>query len=148
MQNILIPRTRNRQNRWRESVALQIPFHDLDPLEICWHGHYARYFEIARTALLRSIDYDYPEMRVSGYAWPIIELYIRYAQPLRYRQRIEVEASIAEWENRLRIEYMIRDAESGVRLTRAYTVQVAVDMQTKEMCLISPDILAEKLGVK
>jgi acyl-CoA thioester hydrolase len=117
-------------------------------LEICWHGHYARYFEIARTALLRSIDYDYPEMRVSGYAWPIIELYIRYAQPLRYRQRIEVEASIAEWENRLRIEYMIRDAESGVRLTRAYTVQVAVDMQTKEMCLISPDILAEKLGVK
>ncbi|MDR1063797.1 MAG: acyl-CoA thioesterase [Azoarcus sp.] len=139
---------RNRQSRWRESVELQIPFHDLDPLEICWHGHYVRYFEIARTALLRSIDYDYPEMRASGYAWPVIELHVRYAQPLRYRQRIGVEAFIAEWENRLKIEYVIRDFESGMRLTRGYTIQVAVDMRTGEMRLLSPDVLAEKLGVK
>lgn len=107
-----------------------------------------RYFEIARTALLRSIDYDYPEMRASGYAWPVIELHVRYAQPLRYRQRIGVEAFIAEWENRLKIEYVIRDFESGMRLTRGYTIQVAVDMRTGEMRLLSPDVLAEKLGVK
>ncbi|MDR1229610.1 MAG: acyl-CoA thioesterase [Azoarcus sp.] len=136
------------QSRWRESVELQIPFHDIDPLEICWHGHYVRYFEIARAALLQSIDYDYPEMRASGYAWPVIELHIRYAQPLRYRQRIRVEALIAEWENRLKIEYVIRDLESGMRLTRGYTIQVAVDMRTGEMRLLSPDVLAGKLGVK
>jgi acyl-CoA thioester hydrolase len=133
---------------WRKSVELQIPFHDLDPLEICWHGHYVRYFELARTALLQSLDYDYPDMRTSGYAWPVIELYIRYAQPLLYQQRIEVEASIAEWENRLKIEYQIRDIESGKRLTSGYTVQVAVNIRTWEMCLVSPDILVEKLGVK
>ncbi|MDR0700917.1 MAG: acyl-CoA thioesterase [Azoarcus sp.] len=139
---------KNRQSRWHESVELEIPFHDLDPLEICWHGHYVRYFEIARAALLRSFNYDYPDMRDSGYAWPVIELRIRYARPLRYRQRITIDASVIEWENRLKIDYEIRDAGSGQRLTRGYTIQVAVDMRTREMRLVSPAILAEKLGVK
>ncbi|MDR2031671.1 MAG: acyl-CoA thioesterase [Azoarcus sp.] len=139
---------RNPQSPWRNSVELQIPFHDLDPLEICWHGHYVRYFEIARAAFLQTIDYDYPDMRISGYAWPVIELFIRYAHPLRYRQRIEIETLLTEWENRLRFDYLVRDVASGKRLTRAYTVQVAVDMRTQEMCLASPAILAEKLGIK
>ena len=139
---------RNPQSAWRSSVVLQIPFHDLDPLEICWHGHYVRYFEIARAALLQTFDYDYPQMRDSGYAWPVIELHIRYAQALRYRQRIEVEAFLTEWENRLRVDYLIRDVETGQRLTRGHTVQVAVDLHTQEMCLVSPAVLAEKLGLK
>ncbi|MDR1889884.1 MAG: acyl-CoA thioesterase [Zoogloeaceae bacterium] len=125
-----------------------MPFHDLDPLEICWHGHYVRYFELARTALLQTVDYDFPQMRDSGYAWPVIELFIRYAQPLLYQQRVEVEAYLMEWENRLKIEYLIRDVESGRRLTRGHTVQVAVDMRTREMCLESPAVLLEKLGVQ
>jgi acyl-CoA thioester hydrolase len=101
-----------------------------------------------RNALLRSIGYDYPEMQASGYAWPVIELFVRYAQPLRYRQRIEVDAFLTEWENRLKIDYLIRDAETGKRLTRGHTIQVAVDMRTGEMRLVSPDALLERLGVK
>ncbi|MDR3055419.1 MAG: acyl-CoA thioesterase [Zoogloeaceae bacterium] len=139
---------RTPKSQWQQSVELRIPFHDLDPLEICWHGHYVRYFELARTALLQSIDYDYPKMRESGYAWPVIEFFIRYAQPLFYQQRVQVEAYLMEWENRLKIDYLIRDVESGRRLTRGHTVQVAVEMQTREMSLVTPAVLLEKLGVK
>jgi len=32
-------------------------------------------------------------------------------------------------------------------LTRAYSIQVAVDIKTEEMCFASPAILLEKLGV-
>ena len=122
-----------------------VPFYDLDPMDICWHGHYVRYFELARDALLRKIDYDYPHMRASGYAWPVIELFIRYAQPLTYQQRLHLDARLVEWENRLKIAYEILDAATRKRLTRGYTVQVAVDMRTREMCFASPDILREKL---
>ena len=122
-----------------------VPFCDLDPLEICWHGNYVRYFEIARTALLQRIDYDCPQMRASGYGWPIIELLIRYAQPLVYQQHIHVDARLVEWENRLKIGYEILDAATGKRLTRGHTIQVAVEMQTGEMCFVSPDVLREKL---
>ena len=34
------------------TVAIAVPFHDIDSIGIAWHGHYAKYFEIARCALL------------------------------------------------------------------------------------------------
>jgi acyl-CoA thioester hydrolase len=122
-----------------------VPFHDLDPLEICWHGHYVRYFELARTALFQRIDYDYPQMRESGYAWPVIELFIRYPQPLTYQQHLHFDARLVEWENRLKIDYEIRDAATQKRMTYGHTVQVAFDMRTREMCFATPDVLLEKL---
>ncbi|MFA6053193.1 MAG: acyl-CoA thioesterase [Methylobacter sp.] len=126
---------------------IEIPFHDVDMMEVVWHGHYAKYFEIARCALLEKIDYNYPQMRDSGYAWPVIDLRIRYAKPAVFGQTITVSAEVVEWENRLKINYHITDKRTGSRLTRGYSVQVAVDMQTKEMCFESPAVLFEKLGV-
>lgn len=131
----------------KAEVEWTLPFHDLDPMEVVWHGNYARYFEYARTALLQSFDYDYPQMRDSGYAWPVIDLCVRYARPLVYQQRIVIQATLVEWEHRLKIKYEIRDAQSGERLTRGHTVQVAVKLPEMSMCFASPAILFEKLGV-
>ena len=48
-------------------------------------------------------------------------------------------------ENRLKIDFVIRDAFTGEKLSKAYTVQVAVDMKSREMCYVSPPVLREKL---
>ncbi len=45
----------------------------------------------------------------------------------RFGQRLKLRAEIVEWENRLKIDYLITDACSGRRLSRASTTQVAVD---------------------
>ena len=102
-------------------VEIEIPFHDVDVMGVAWHGHYVKYLEIARCALLDKIDYNYPQMRESGYAWPVIDMRIRYPRPLYFQQKIRVLVNLEEWENRLKFGYEIRDAESGRRLTRAYT---------------------------
>lgn len=128
-------------------VELEIPFHDVDVMRIAWHGHYAKYLEIARCALLEQIDYNVPQMEASGYAWPVIDMRIRYAQPLRFQQKIRVEATLTEWENRLKVDYLIKDAASGKRLTKAYTVQVAVAIESGEMLYASPTVLLQKLGL-
>jgi acyl-CoA thioester hydrolase len=128
-------------------VEVRAPFHHIDPLEVVWHGHYVEYFELARAALLDRIEYNYAEMRDSGFAWPVIELFVRYARPIRYGQRVRVQARLTEWESRLRIEYAVLDAETGARLTRGHSVQVAVAMATGEMCFVSPDVLFRKLGL-
>lgn len=128
-------------------VEIEIPFHDIDVMGVAWHGHYVKYLEIARCELLDKIDYNYPQMRDSGYAWPVIEVRIRYPQPLYFQQKVRVMAKLEEWENRLKVSYEISDIESGKRLTRAYTVQVAMDMKSGEMMFASPDILFEKLGL-
>jgi acyl-CoA thioester hydrolase len=129
-------------------VEIEIPFFDIDSVNVAWHGHYPKYFELARCALLEKFNYGYDSMRASGYIWPVIDLHIRYIKPLMFKQRIVVEAKLTEWEYRLKIEYMIRDAVSNARLTKGSTVQVAVDMKTKELCLMSPSILFERLGVE
>lgn len=130
----------------KTSVEILVPFHDIDVMEIVWHGHYAKYFEVARCALLESIDYNYPQMRASGYAWPIIDLRIRYIKPALFGQTIAVSATIAEWENRLKIDYLITDKNSGARLAKGHSIQVAVEMRTGLMSYESPKILREKLS--
>jgi len=127
-------------------VTLSPAFHDVDVMEIVWHGHYVKYFEIARCALLQSFDYDYPQMRASGYAWPIVDLRSKYVRPARYGQPLTVRATLVEWENRLKIDYQVCDAGTGEVLTRASTIQVAVDLATGEMCFASPPVLFERLG--
>ncbi len=127
-------------------VTLTPAFHDIDPMEVVWHGHYVKYFELARCALLQSIDYDYPQMRDSGYAWPIVDLRAKYVRSARYGQALVVRATLVEWENRLKIDYQVRDAGTGDVLTRATSIQVAVDLATGEMCFASPAALLERLG--
>jgi acyl-CoA thioester hydrolase len=129
----------------RACVQVVVPFHDLDPMQIVWHGRYAEYFEIARCALLERIGYGYQAMRDSGYAWPIIDLRIQYVRPATFNQRLDVSATLREYEHRLKIRYEIRDANSGERVTKGYTSQVAVRLSDGSMLLSSPDVLVRKV---
>jgi len=112
-------------------------------MDIVWHGHYVKYFEMARCALLDRIGHNYVQMRDAGYAWPIIDVQLRYMRGARFNQRIVVRADLVEWENRLKINYLISDAETGERMTRGSTVQVAVEIATREMLLASPKVLVD-----
>jgi acyl-CoA thioester hydrolase len=131
----------------KHKIDILVPFHDVDIMEVVWHGHYVKYFEVARCALLNTIAYNYEQMHDSGYAWPVVDLSIRYFKPAAFGQTITVHAEIVEWENRLKISYLITDKLTGAKLTKGYTIQVAIDRQTKTMCFESPRGLLEKLGV-
>lgn len=128
------------------TVTIEVPFYDVDLMEVAWHGHYLKYFEVARSALLKSIDYDYADMRQSGLSWPIIEVGLRYVRPARLGQQIKVRARLTEIELRLKIEYLVTDAASGERLTKGHTIQVPVDTATQELILGTPAVIYEKLG--
>ena len=128
-------------------VFIDIPFFDVDVLGIAWHGHYVKYMEIARGALMDGFDYSYTQMRDSGFSWPVIELKLRYVHPARLGQKIKVTAKLQEVELRLVVNYLITDAETGARLSKGHTVQVAVDMETGEMLFGAPPVLFRKLGI-
>lgn len=124
-------------------VEVIVPFFDVDSLEVVWHGHYVKYLEVARCALLDDIGHNYVRMKHTGYAWPIIDLQLRYARPARFGQRLVVRAELVEWTNRLKIHYQLSDADSGERLTRASTIQVAVSLPGGDMQLVSPSVFIE-----
>ncbi|MDA8230036.1 MAG: thioesterase family protein [Magnetospirillum sp.] len=126
-------------------VTVTAQFYDVDPMQVVWHGNYARFFEVARCALLDRIGYNYTEMAESGYMWPIVDMRTKFVRPVRFTQTIRVEATLVEYENRLRIAYRVFDARSGEVLTKAETIQVAVDARTHELCLICPPVLVDKV---
>ncbi|MFM5876582.1 acyl-CoA thioesterase [Aeromonas veronii] len=128
-------------------VDVTVPFHDVDMMAVAWHGHYLRYIELARCALLDRIDYNYPQMEASGYLWPVIDVRMKYIAPLRFGQTVRVRATLVEYQHRLKIDYLLYDPQSGKRTSKGYTVQVAVSKQNGEMCLASPQVLLDKLGV-
>ena len=124
-------------------TQILVPFFDVDTMHVVWHGHYVKYLEVARCALLDSIGHNYTHMVESGYAWPVIDLQLRYVRGAVFGQRLTVRASLVEWENRLKINYLISDAVTGDRMTRATTTQVAVTLASREMQLVSPNVFID-----
>ncbi|MFJ1571760.1 acyl-CoA thioesterase [Pseudomonas sp. NPDC088322] len=124
-------------------TEVQVPFFDVDSMHVVWHGHYVKYLEVARCALLDQLGHNYVQMQASGFAWPVIDLQLRYIRGATFGQRLIVRASLVEWENRLKIHYLISDAETGERMTRASTVQVAVHIDSGEMQLASPQVMLD-----
>ena len=87
-------------------------------------------------------------MRDSGYIWPIIESHIRHVKSAAYGERLEVTASLVEWQNRLAINYLIADAGSHARVARARTVQVAVRGATGELQFVCPPEFVRRVETK
>lgn len=126
------------------SVELRVPFFDLDPAGVAWHGRYFQYFELARCALLEDVNYSYPEMENSGYLWPVADTQVRFVRPLTLSQQVRVTACLREWEMRIVVDYKIED-EHGETFTKARTVQVPVAAETLELTLGSPQILIDNV---
>ena len=128
-------------------TVVNVPFHDVDSAGIVWHGHYVKYLEVARCVLLDKVDYSYNRMLESGYIWPVIDMQLRYVKAVKFAETVRIRARLIEWEHRLKLDYLISNAITGARVCKAWTVQVAVNARTGEMCLRSPDVFLERLGL-
>ena len=121
-------------------------FHDLDPMNVVWHGNHVRFLEVGRRALLSRIGYGYEAMKASGFSWPVVDLHVHYIRPITLGMSIDVVTTVREWENRLKLAFVLRETDTGQRLARASTVQVAIDSDTGTMLWETPPILHEKLA--
>jgi acyl-CoA thioester hydrolase len=128
------------------TVECEVAFQDVDMVEIVWHGHYLRYLEQARWALMSEIDFGLEAMRESGFGWPIVDLHVKYIRAARFGDRLSVRASLAEWENRLTVNYLVTDLASRERVVRAQTQQVAVALPSGVLQFVSPAVLTDKVN--
>jgi acyl-CoA thioester hydrolase len=127
------------------SIEVEVPFHDVDLAGVVWHGHYMKYLENARWAVMNRIGFDLEAMIGSGFLWPIVSVQVKYVRAARYGDRLRVQASLVEWETRLAINYLIIDCKDQARVGRAQTVQAAVDKSTHALLWPSPPCLVERV---
>ncbi|WP_394126538.1 acyl-CoA thioesterase [Vibrio hepatarius] len=126
-------------------VTMVTSFQDADPMGVIYHGNYFRFFEEARRIMMDKIGYGYLAMNDSGYMWPIIDTRVKYVKAIPFNHEIRVTAKLTEWENRLRVDYVIYDAQTSKRMCKAHTTQVAVSIKEQEMCFASPHIFIDKV---
>jgi acyl-CoA thioester hydrolase len=126
-------------------AEITVEFYDCDPMRVVWHGNYINYFEIGRRVLLEKLKYGYEEMEKSGYAFPVIEVSAKYLGSLRFKDRARIKAILVEYENRLRIQYEIRNAETGQLTTKGISTQMAYDVKAGDSCFVCPQILVDKV---
>jgi acyl-CoA thioester hydrolase len=127
-------------------ITLEVPFHDVDLMGVAWHGHYAKYLEIARTALMRQAGLDWQQMKDWGVVWPVVKMDLKYIRPLRYGQKVRIQSRLLEYETRIRIAYLLTDPDTGEKVHKAETVQLAVDSATGELLFDCPEALKRALG--
>jgi acyl-CoA thioester hydrolase len=126
------------------SVEFEVPFHDVDVLRIVWHGHYYKYMEIGRTALMRARGLDVEDIRREGHTLLLVDSHCRYTYPLRYADRGRVDAWFAAVTPRLVVAYRIRNLNEDRCSARGQTILVTTD-QDGRLLPETPDALLKRL---
>lgn len=91
-----------------EVLRVRVAFADTDAMGVAWHGNYLRWFEMARTELMRPTELPYPELVGRGIHLPVIEALVRYRKPARYDDLLIVRVGRLHAAGvRLRIDYRI-----------------------------------------
>ena len=126
-------------------TEIAVEFFDVDPMQVVWHGNYIKYFEIGRRTLLEKIGYYYFEMLKTEYYFPVIEISVKYINSLRFLDKVRIKSILMEYENRLKIKYEIRNAETGILTTKGTSTQLVFDAKTGETCFVCPAVLTEKI---
>jgi acyl-CoA thioester hydrolase len=74
-----------------EKVAtVRVLYADTDQMGIVNNGHYLRWFEVGRAEWIRKRNKTYRELEAEGFMLPVIEAHVRYRQPARYDDLIDI----------------------------------------------------------
>jgi acyl-CoA thioester hydrolase len=74
---------------------LRVRFAETDAMGIVHHSRYLPYLEEARVAYLRHIGHPYTAWREAGLDSAVLEAYVRYRQPLRFDDVVDVHLALA-----------------------------------------------------
>lgn len=126
-------------------TEIKIPFYDLDPMNVVWHGNYIKYIEKARCDLLKKLGYDYTDMYKDGIMYPIAKLDLKFINSATFNQEIFIKCELEEYEPAIIIKYEIVDKKTNTKILSAKTMQIQVDTKSKTTLYKAPEKLVEKI---
>lgn len=104
-------------------LYIDIPFYDVDKMDLVWFGNYFKYFDSARTLLFKKFKVDVLEKKKSTekFVWPIIEANCTYHSNITYGDKIKVFAEMVNNKHYIKINYIVKNKNKIV--AKAYTMQ-------------------------
>ncbi|MFA6498689.1 MAG: thioesterase family protein [Desulfurivibrionaceae bacterium] len=107
----------------------RVIYGDTDSGGVVYYANYLRYFEAARTELMRERVLSYKEIEQQGFIMPVVECQVRYKASARYDDLLLIETSLLEVKSRTcRFNYRIIRENDGKMLVQGYTTHAVVDL--------------------
>jgi acyl-CoA thioester hydrolase len=135
------------QKSQSHEVKMKVPFFDLDPMQIVWHGNYLKYFDIARSELFVRLGADqFAFHERTRYLFPIIRSAVKHIHPLRWGDEFICRATVKDARSKIVVAFEIRLVADGTVCARGTTEQVAVLAPEMEMVYTIPEEVRRALG--
>lgn len=129
------------------TIQHTVPFHDLDPLQVVWHGNYLKYFDMARFALFDNAGVDlYRYMTANQYVFPITRSSIKHIAPLKFNDRFTCKATATEARYKIALDFEIRLSGENTLCARGSSEQVSVKLPNMELEFEIPPNITKALG--
>ncbi len=113
------------------SYQIRVWYVDTDQMGIVHHSNYVRYYEAARSDLMRDLGVSYAEMESRGVMMPILEVHSIYKASAHYDEMITVEVSLEHLPTaRITFNYRIFN-EAGLLLNTGSTVLGFLNSETR-----------------
>lgn len=128
-------------------INMRVPFNDLDPLQIVWHGNYLKYFDIARFGLFKQAGVDlYLYFKRRQIVFPVTRVSAKHIIPLRFDDEFICKATVVEAVYKIVLDFEIRLSGNGQICTRGKSEQLAVKWPEMEMQFEIPGDVTRALG--
>lgn len=134
------------KNYKSHEIILTVPFFDLDPMQMVWHGNYLKYFDTARSELFYATGVDLLDyFKKTNYLFPITRTSTKHIVSLRYRDKFKCKATVVEAQYKIVVDFKIRLTENNRICAKGRSEQVAVKYPEMEMMFEIPDDIRKAL---
>ncbi|HLT94032.1 MAG TPA: thioesterase family protein [Membranihabitans sp.] len=124
---------------------VRIRYSETDQMGFVYYGNYARFYEIGRTELMRSIGIHYKSMEEQGIMMPVLSMEAKYLRPARYDDLIEIKTRVRTInENAIVFESNIYN-ESRELLNRGIVKLCFLDKHTYQR-IPTPSFIIQKIA--
>lgn len=114
---------------WFTYPAIAYP-HNTDYAGVVRHGSYIAWMEEARVECLKSIGIEHADLVAMGCDLPVVELAMRYHQPVRMDMKVMIKIRMADILGvRINWDYQIESADGQELFATARVTLVAVDRE-------------------
>ena len=135
------------ENRKSCEVGIKVPFHDLDPMNIVWHGNLMKYFDVARFALLDQCGIDLQDyFEKTNVLFPIVKTSTKHIIALRNGDELICRVTVLEARIKIVMDFEIRREGKNEICARGRSQQVAVIYPQMEMMFEIPGEIRKALG--
>lgn len=111
---------------------LRVIYAHTDRMNVVYYSRYYEFFEAARSALLRRLDFPYESMEREGIFLPVVESHCRHFRPATYEDLLTIETHLEDEPGiKIKLTYkVLKDGEARA-IAEGYTIHSFVNRELR-----------------